>query len=132
MAVREHQPRVVDLRSATGAENPPCPACGDPLFGWALLRPGEIPVRRCETCGLGLLGAAAEREEALAALARMRADGNGTAPNRASIQAWIGQSGWSALERERRLLLTPEAVRHLDGGPVRSRAAVTAMWQTLL
>jgi hypothetical protein len=132
MAVREDQRPVVDLRTATGAENPPCPACGDPLFGWALLRPGEVPVRRCETCGLGLLGAAAEREEALAALARFRAERHGSAPNRASTQAWIGQSGWSALEQQRRFLLTPEAVWRLDGGPVRSRAAVAAMWQTLL
>jgi hypothetical protein len=132
MTVREDQQPVVDLRTATSSENPPCPVCGDPLFGWALLRDGEVPVRRCETCGLGLIGAAAGREEVLATLARLGDDGPASPPNRASLQAWIGQSGWAALDQQRRFLLTPDAVRRLGGGPTGSRAAVAAMWQTLL
>jgi hypothetical protein len=132
MAVREHDPPVVDLRAASGVDNPPCPACGDPLFGWALVRPGQVPVRRCETCGLGVAGDAAGRDEALAALSRLERGEAATVPNRASLQSWIGQSGWSALESPRRFLFTPEAVRRLDRGATRSRPAVMAMWQTLL
>lgn len=131
MAVREHQRPVVDLRAGGGAENPPCPACGDPLFGWALLRPADLAVRRCETCGLGVAGAAASREHALEALEALRADPAAPVPNRSSLQAWIGQSGWAALEPQRRFLFTPDAVRLL-GGAARTRAGVAAMWQTLL
>ena len=131
MPVREHERPVVDLRAGGGVDNPPCPACGDPLFGWALLRSGEIPVRRCETCGLGVAGTAATREEALAALERIETDA-ALVPDRASLQAWIGQSGWAALEPGRRFLFTPEAVRRLDDRGTRSRPAVAAMWQTFI
>src|SRR5690349_19529689 len=102
MGVREQNPPVVDLRAAAGSENPPCPACGDPLFGWTLLRPGRTPVRRCETCGLGVVGGEADRAEALAALTGDRRGQTMRTPNRASLQASLGQSGWAALEPGRR------------------------------
>ena len=44
--------RVVPLEAGAGPENPPCPACGEPLFGWIGEKPGlPGPVRRCESCG---------------------------------------------------------------------------------
>src|ERR1700710_1027638 len=83
-------PPVVPLEAGAGPENPPCPACGEPLFGWLaeqerLRAPGPprescglgggwgpaAPVRRCESCGLGVVGDSAGTEEALAALDRL-------------------------------------------------------------
>ena len=36
---REPTP-VVPLEAGAGPDNPPCPACGEPLFGWIDARPG--------------------------------------------------------------------------------------------
>src|SRR5436853_2830856 len=62
---------VVPLEAGAGPDNPPCPACGEPLFGW-LAEEDRLgaPVRRCESCGLGIVGESAGTEEALAALDR--------------------------------------------------------------
>jgi len=127
MATGERRP-AVPLEAGIGPDNPPCPACGEPLFGWAMVRPAGLPVRRCERCGLAVKGGAAERPEAEAAAAAA----GGEAPNRASLQAWIGGSGWAALEPETRFLFTPESLRLLGHPRARPRPAVTAMWQTLL
>ena len=52
---------VVPLEAGASPENPPCPACGEPLFGWIDQRPGLAgPVSRCESCGLGVVGAHTE------------------------------------------------------------------------
>jgi hypothetical protein len=129
MAIGERLPEV-PLEAGIGPDNPPCPVCGEPLFGWAMVRPAGLPVRRCERCGLAVKGGAAERVEATAAAAAVGTEGG--CPNRASLQAWIGGSGWSALEPERRFLFTPESLRLLGHPGARPRPAIAAMWQTLL
>src|SRR5512146_2075417 len=54
---RPQRTPVVPLEAGAGPDNPPCPACGEPLFGWIDVRPGlGGPVRRCESCGLGAVG----------------------------------------------------------------------------
>ena len=66
---------VVPLEAGAGPENPPCPAGGEPLFGWVGAKPGLAgPVRRCESCGLGVVGDPAGAEEALRELDRLRED----------------------------------------------------------
>ena len=130
MAVGEKSLPTVPLEAGIGPENPPCPACREPLFGWAMVRPAGLPVRRCERCGLAVKGGPAEREEAAAAAAAAATEG--TAANRRSLQAWIGSSGWAALEPERRFLFTAESLRLLGHPGARVRPAVGAMWQTLL
>jgi hypothetical protein len=130
MAIGERNRPAVPLEAGIGPENPPCPACGEPLFGWAMVRPAGLPVRRCERCGLAVKGARAEREEADGAAAAALSDGE--APNRASLQAWIGGSGWSALEPGRRFFFTVESLRLLGRSGARRGPAIAAMWQTLL
>ena len=129
------------LEAGAGPDNPPCPACGEPLFGWLDRRPGLAgPVRRCESCGLGVVGEAGNSETALRELDR-HGDGTGaTIVNRASFAAWIGGAGWAGLEPGARYLFTPEAVRRLvaNRDQVVSSArwspgrGVATMWQTLL
>jgi hypothetical protein len=135
----QHTP-VVPLEAGAGPENPPCPACGEPLFGWLPPRPGLAgPVRRCESCGLGVAGAPGGPEEAVRELDRL----GGASPriaNRASFAASLGSAGWAGLEPGARYLFTIEAVRRLIGRRdqvVRARrwapaASLAATWQTLL
>jgi len=135
---------VVPLEAGAGPDNPPCPACGEPLFGWIDARAGLAgPVSRCESCGLGVvgeLGDAGGLEGALAALDRATADGNLRIANRAGFSAWIGGAGWAGLEPDSRFLLTAESVRRLvasrDQVVTRTRwspgAGIAAMWQTVL
>lgn len=129
--VRNTVPPVVPLEAGASADNPPCPACGEPLFGWALLRPDKTPVRRCEQCGLGLVGGPTSREEAIAALDEAAGAG-GRLPNRTSLQAWIGGSGWSALHHRGRFLFTPASIELLGRSAGRPSTDVVAMWQTLV
>jgi hypothetical protein len=133
---------TVPLEAGIGPENPPCPACGEPLFGWVTV--GGAPVRRCESCGLGVVGEPGDEVEALGELERSRVRDRGglryRIANRASLQAWIGGRGWAPIEAETRYLFTPESVRRLiaardqEIGRVRWRpaAGVAAMWGTLL
>ncbi len=136
---------MVPLEAGAGPENPPCPACGEPLFGWIDMRPGLAgPVSRCESCGLGVVGAPASVEEALAGLDADRdgdRDGETIAlANRAGFAAWIGGAGWAGLEPSSRFLYTEEAARRLvanrDQVVSSSRWApgwgVVTMWQTIL
>lgn len=132
---------VVPLEAGAGPENPPCPACGEPLFGWIDQRPGLAgPIRRCESCGLGVVGESAGTEEALAELDRRRDDERLAIPNRGGFAAWIGGAGWSGLEPGVRYLFTTEAVRRLVAHRdqvVRSARwapgpSLVAMWQTIL
>jgi hypothetical protein len=132
------RPRVVPLEAGAGPDNPPCPACGEPLFGWIEARPGFAgAVRRCESCGLGVVGEPGSIEEALEEL------GEGSEfriANRAGFAASLGGAGWAGLQPGARHLFTPEAVRRLvasrDQVVRRARwsppAGVAAMWQTLL
>lgn len=132
---------MVPLEAGAGPENPPCPACGEPLFGWIDARPGLAgPASRCESCGLGVVGRAGGVEEALAALDRT-GDGEGVRiANRAGFSAWIGGAGWAGLEPSSRYLFTVESVRRLVanrdqvvvGARWSSGAGITTMWQTVL
>jgi len=135
----EHPFPVVPLEAGAGPENPPCPACGEPLFGWVSPR-RELrgPVRRCESCGLGVAGDPGGPEEALRALDRL-----GNPPriaNRSSYAASLGGAGWAGLEREGHYLFTVEAVRRLvarrDQVVKSARwapgASLATTWQTLL
>jgi hypothetical protein len=132
---------VVPLEAGAGPENPPCPACGEPLFGWIDARPGlRGPVKRCESCGLGVAGDVGGAQEALAALDRQGSADAVRIADRAGFAAWIGGAGWAGLEPESRYLFTTESVRRLvanrDQVVARARwspgAGVAVMWQTVL
>jgi hypothetical protein len=138
---RTEATRVVPLEAGAGPENPPCPACDEPLFGWIGRRRGLAgPVRRCESCGLGVIG---EVDGAAAALHELDSRREGAAvriENRASIACSLGGAGWSGLHPRNRHLFTVEAVRRLaarrDQVVQRKRwrplASLLATWQTLL
>lgn len=132
---------IVPLEAGAGPDNPPCPACGEPLFGWIDDRPGlSGPVSRCESCGLGAVGAPGDAEEALRELDRLGGGQSVTILDRRGFSAWIGGAGWAGLEPGSRYLFTLEAVRRLVAGRdqvVRSArwapgAGVGTMWQTIL
>ncbi|MFI5028523.1 MAG: hypothetical protein ACHQCF_06025 [Solirubrobacterales bacterium] len=139
MSSRQHTP-VVPLKAGAGPDNPPCPACGEPLFGWIDTRPGLAgPVSRCESCGLGVIGDPGGAAEALQDLDRLGCESPLVA-NRDGFSAWLGGAGWSGLQPGARHLYTAEAVRRLVANRdqvVRSvrwapARGVTAMWQTVL
>jgi hypothetical protein len=135
-----HTP-VVPLEAGAGPENPPCPACGEPLFGWLSTQPGLAgPVSRCESCGLGVIGVSGGPEEALRELGTL---GDGSGPriaNRDSYACALGSAGWAGLVPGARYLFTVEAVRRLvarrDQVVRRARwipgLSLAATWQTLL
>src|SRR5215204_1504690 len=107
---RQRRTPVVPLEAGASPENPPCPACGEPLFGWIDAPPGlRGPVRRCESCGLGVVGEAGSPEEALAELDRRGPRRGLTVPNRGGFGASLGGAGWAGLERGARYLFTVEA-----------------------
>jgi hypothetical protein len=133
--------RVVPLEAGAGPENPPCPACGEPLFGWLGEKPGIAGVvRRCESCGLGVVGSAGGADEALQELDRLGEDGAVRIENRAGFACSLGGAGWSGVRPQERYLFTVEAVRRLIARRdqvVKSRrwlpgASLAATWQTLL
>jgi hypothetical protein len=132
---------VVPLEAGAGPDNPPCPACGEPLFGWLSALPGlDAPVSRCESCGLGVIGSGAEAEEALHELDRLESDGTIQIANRTSFAAALGSGGWASLDPGARYLFTVESVRRLVARRdqvVKSRrwaplAGLAVTWQTLL
>jgi hypothetical protein len=132
---------AVPLEAGAGPDNPPCPACGEPLFGWIDERPGLAgPVSRCESCGLGVVDGPGSEEEALRELDRLGAGQAARIANRAGFSAWIGGAGWAGLEAGSRYLFTPESVRrlvaHRDQVVKSIRwspgAGIAAMWQTIL
>jgi hypothetical protein len=149
------------MSSATNgdrAEPGPCPLCGEQLYGWIALPTGPatvgVPVDeeelariidRCENCGVAL-----ERRRAVdladewEAVCRPGEPGKReiTIPNRTSLQAWIGEVGWAAIDRyPGRLIHTPASLEllaehngHRLGAlrwPVWGRNQPW-MWQTLL
>jgi predicted RNA-binding Zn-ribbon protein involved in translation (DUF1610 family) len=132
---------VVPLEAGAGPDNPPCPACGEPLFGWIAQKSGLAgPVRRCESCGLAVVGESAGAEEALHELDRLRSGETIRIDNRASFACSLGGAGWSGLQPQARHLFTVEAVRRLvarrDQVVKTSRwrpgSSLAATWQTLL
>ncbi|HEU4599858.1 MAG TPA: hypothetical protein VFS26_08930 [Solirubrobacterales bacterium] len=149
--------RVVPLQAGAGPDNPPCPACGEPLFGWIGPKRGlPGPVRRCESCGLGVVGVPGDAEEGLRELDARRQGETIQIANRASFACSIGGAGWSGLQPDSwflsvaerpkgttqgaRHLFTPEAVRRLvarrnqvvTSQRWRPVASLAATWQTLL
>lgn len=121
-------------------DEPRCPACGGSLYGWILARATDprrsetYAVDRCESCGMGVTGGAADeapsggREpgglervaDPAALLERSRAElrpgemSELRAPNRRSLQAGLGEGHWAALDLPaQRLHLTPRALELL-------------------
>jgi len=140
MTNAQHTP-VVPLEAGASPENPPCPACGEPLFGWLAPRPGLAgAVKRCESCGLGVVGEDADPEEALRELDRRREGEWVRIDNRDSFAGSLGSAGWAGLAPDSRYLFTVESVRRLiarrDQVVAASRwqplASIAATWQTLL
>jgi hypothetical protein len=140
MSTSQHTP-VVPLEAGAGPDNPPCPACGEPLFGWLASRPGlRGPVSRCESCGLGVAGGSAGAEEALRELDRLGGGEGVRIANRSSFACSLGSAGWAGLDPESHYLFTIEAVRRLVARRdqvVRSHrwapaAGLAATWQTML
>lgn len=132
---------VAPLEAGAGPENPPCPACGEPLFGWVGTKRGLAgPVRRCESCGLGVVGEPAGAEEALHELDALREGETIRIDNRASVACSLGSAGWSGLQPQARHLFTVESVRRLvarrdqvvKSQRWRPLASLAATWQTLL
>ena len=129
-----------------------CPACGEPLYAWLLVRSGKngsagdsLLLERCERCRLGVAAslAPANSTSALLGFARQLSDGRVEmrVPNRASVQASLGGRRWAALEPRRRLYPTPESLPPLAAAagleveelrfPRHGRGQVW-MWQTML
>lgn len=132
---------AVPLEAGVGPENPPCPACGEPLFGWIDERPGLAgPVSRCESCGLGVVADPGDAAEALRELDRLGAGEGLTVASRDGFAAWIGGAGWAGLERGAHYLFTVEAIRRLvahrdqvvKGARWAPVAGIATMWQTIL
>ncbi len=132
---------VVPLEAGAGPENPPCPACGEPLFGWLSPQPGlHGPVSRCESCGLGVVGSRPSPRRRCASWTGWAASGGPRIANRASYAAALGSAGWAGLEPGARYFFTVESVRRLvarrDQVVKWSRwaplAGLAATWQTLL
>lgn len=141
--VRSDLPHV-PLEAGAGPENPPCPACGEPLFPWVGMPVGTGIAHRCEACGLGVLvlnevparpdldarfdpGTA---EGALSSLDRML-DDDGTLPflNRASFQAGLTGGAWSGLGTSDPYVFTPDALRDLVAN--RDQVVVGLTWRPL-
>jgi hypothetical protein len=132
--------RVVPLEAGASPENPPCPACEEPLFGWLDTELGLAgPVSRCESCGLGVVGEG-DPGEALQALDLLGTDDSLPIANRASYACALGSAGWAGIEPGAQYLFTVEAIRRLVARRdqiVRSArwaplAGLAATWQTML
>ncbi len=132
---------TVPLEAGAGPDNPPCPACGEPLFGWLAEQERlGAPVRRCESCGLGIVGGSTGTEEALAALDRLGDQERARIVDRASFACSLGGAGWAGLQPGAHYLFTVESVRRLLAARdqvVRRRRwaagpALAVTWQTLL
>jgi hypothetical protein len=132
---------VVPLEAGAGPDNPPCPACGEPLFGWLAEQERlGAPVRRCESCGLGVVGISLGTEEALEDLERLGDQERARITDRAGFACSLGGAGWAGLEPGVHYLFTVESVRRLIAERdqvVRRRrwapwASFKVTWQTLL
>lgn len=131
----------VPLEAGLGPENPPCPICGEPIFPWLELPGGAGLARRCEECGLGILGEEGDRARLLADLERDAEPGGWLSfENRDSTQARFTGGGWAGLETDHAYRLTPDAVDRLmasEGRLVTDRRArlghaIPGMWQSVI
>ncbi len=138
---RTQRTPVVPLEAGSSPDNPPCPACGEPLFGWIGASPGlSGSISRCESCGLGVVGEPGDAAEALRELDLHEAGGAIRIANRASVAAALGSGGWAGLAPGSRYLFSVESARRLaavrDQVVTSSRwaplASLASMWQTML
>lgn len=149
----------VPLEAGAGPDNPPCPACGEPLFPWVGMPVATGIAHRCEACGLAVLshgekyhfprrpGEAADdrpapeqREgfsfdpgtarDALAELDETR-DENGSLnyDNRASLASSLAGGAWVGLGTDRRYRFTPKAVTDLIA--TRDQVVTRTRWRPL-
>lgn len=128
----------VPLEAGAGPENPPCPACGEPLFPWVGMPVATGVAHRCEACGLGVLShgekfyfpkRVGERqpgekglriefsfnpgsvEDLLAEIELdRRDDGSFEFGNRDSLACSLTGGAWTGLGTERSYCLTPKAL----------------------
>ena len=148
--------------SSNGASRQPgtCPLCDSRLYGWVALPPRSATVGvgvplaesehdrildRCERCGVAVeRGREVDLVEEWEAVCRP-ADGGARSiaiPNRASLQAWVGEGGWAAIDAfPGRLIHSPDSLERLaarnDHSLERRRTPVRRrpqgwMWQTML
>jgi hypothetical protein len=137
-----------------------CPLCEQPLYGWIALPPAggeasigvpigdtehERVIDRCENCGVAVERArAVDLADEWEAICRPGEPGERqiSIPNRASLQAWIGEVGWAGIDSyPGRLIHTPASLERLaernghtierSSSPL-SRRAQAWMWQTML
>lgn len=118
----------VPLEAGASPDNPPCPACGEPLFPWVGMPVGTGTAHRCEGCGLGILvlnevptkpDLEAEFDPGTTEGALRWLDGElddeGALQfvNRASLQAGLTGGAWSALGTTSSYVFTPQALKDL-------------------
>ncbi len=130
---------TVPLEAGAGPDNPPCPACGEPLFLWVELPVDSGLAHRCEACGLGVLSRTGTATDALADLERgATGDGEIVYENKASLQALFTGGAWSGVGTGRAYRFTPESIRRLvssrdqlvDNARWRPGVGILLMWQS--
>ena len=146
----------VPLEAGAGPENPPCPACGEPLFPWVGMPVASGIAHRCEACGLGVLshgekfsfpgpvGSAPSEspdldgpafdpgspEDAIRELELDREEsGSYLFDNRASLACWVTGGAWVGLGTDRRFRFTPQAITDLIAG--RDQVVTKVRWRPL-
>lgn len=145
----------VPLEAGAGPANPPCPACGEPLFPWVGMPVSTGIAHRCEACGLAVLSHGekfhfplragetqeqppqsedsfdpGEPGEALAELDLDRdEDGAIFFDNRASLASSLMGGAWVGLGTDRRFRFTPEAITDLIS--IRDQVVTKVRWRPL-
>ena len=105
---------TVPLEAGAGPDNPPCPACGEPLFVWVELPEESGLAHRCEACGLGVLSRTGTTADAIADLDRgAEVAGTIVFENKASLQSMFTGGAWSGVGTDRAYRVTPESIRRL-------------------
>lgn len=143
-ATVNHDLPHVPLEAGASPDNPPCPACGEPLFPWVGMPVGTGTAHRCEACGLAVLvrneiparpdlEAAFDPGTAGGALTDLdrKLDEDGSLPylNRASFQASLTGGAWSGLGTKNHYVFTVKAIRELVAG--RDQLVTRVRWRPL-
>lgn len=130
---------TVPLEAGAGPDNPPCPACGEPLFVWVELPVESGLAHRCEACGLGVLSRTGTTADAIADLERgADTDGEIVFENKASLQSVLTGGAWSGIGTDRAYRFTPESIRRLvavrdqvvDRSTWMPGVGILSMWQS--
>lgn len=147
----------VPLEAGASPENPPCPACGEPLFPWVGMPVASGIAHRCESCGLGVLSHGerfhfprrdepaapapsglkinfhfdpGSAQDALTELdAGLDSEGRYSYDNRASLACWLTGGAWVGLGTRRRYRFTPVAVTDLIA--TRDQVVTRTRWRPL-